>query len=117
MIKKLHGRADRVLIDAPCTGLGVLRRNPDSKWKIDAEFLERVKKTQEHIINNYATMVKPGGKLVYATCSILKEENQSQVEGFLKTKIGKQFILEKERFVSPAKSGFDGFYMAKMLRS
>ena len=117
VIKKLHGRADRVLIDAPCTGLGVLRRNPDSKWKIDAEFLERVKKTQEHIINNYATMVKPGGKLVYATCSILKEENQSQVEGFLKTKIGKQFILEKERFVSPAKSGFDGFYMAKMLRS
>ena len=117
VIKKLHGRADRVLIDAPCTGLGVLRRNPDAKWKIDAEFLERVKKTQEHIINNYATMVKPGGKLVYATCSILKEENQSQVEGFLKTEIGKQFILEKERFVSPAKSGFDGFYMAKMLRS
>ena len=117
VIKKLHGRADRVLIDAPCTGLGVLRRNPDSKWKIDAEFLERVKKTQEHIINNYATMVKPGGKLVYATCSILKEENQSQVEGFLKTEIGRQFILEKERFVSPAKSGFDGFYMAKMLRS
>ena len=117
VIKKLHGRADRVLIDAPCTGLGVLRRNPDSKWKIDAEFLERVKKTQEHIINNYATMVKPGGKLVYATCSILKEENQSQVEGFLKTEIGKQFVLEKERFVSPAKSGFDGFYMAKMLRS
>ena len=117
VIKKLHGRADRVLIDAPCTGLGVLRRNPDAKWKIDAEFLERVKKTQEHIIHTYATMVKPGGKLVYATCSILKEENQSQVEGFLKTKIGKQFILEKEQFVSPAKSGFDGFYMAKMLRS
>ena len=117
VIKKLHGRADRVLIDAPCTGLGVLRRNPDSKWKIDAEFLERVKKTQEHIINNYATMVKPGGKLVYATCSILKEENQSQVEGFLQSEIGKKFTLEKEQFISPAKSGFDGFYMAKMLRS
>ena len=117
VIKKLHDRADRVLIDAPCTGLGVLRRNPDAKWKIDAEFLERVKKTQENIIHTYATMVKPGGKLVYATCSILKEENQSQVEGFLKTEIGKQFTLEKERFVSPAKSGFDGFYMAKMLRT
>ena len=77
VIKKLHGRGDRVLIDAPCTGLGVLRRNPDAKWKIDAEFLERVKKTQEHIIHTYATMVKPAGKLVYATCSILKEENQS----------------------------------------
>jgi 16S rRNA (cytosine967-C5)-methyltransferase len=117
VIKKLHGRADRVLIDAPCTGLGVLRRNPDAKWKIDAEFLERVKQTQKHIIHTYATMVKPGGKLVYATCSILKEENQNQVEGFLQSEIGKQFTLEKEQFVSPAKSGFDGFYMAKMIRS
>ena len=117
VIKKLHGRADRVLIDAPCTGLGVLRRNPDAKWKIDADFLERVKKTQEHIIHTYATMVKPGGKLVYATCSILKEENQNQVESFLQSEIGKQFTLEQEQFVSPAKSGFDGFYMAKMIRS
>jgi 16S rRNA (cytosine967-C5)-methyltransferase len=117
VIKKLHGRADRVLIDAPCTGLGVLRRNPDAKWKIDAEFLERVKQTQKHIIHTYATMVKPGGKLVYATCSILKEENQNQVEGFLQSEIGKQFTLEKEQFISPAKRGFDGFYMAKMIRS
>ena len=117
VIKKLHGRGDRVLIDAPCTGLGVLRRNPDAKWKIDADFLERVKQTQKHIIHTYATMVKPGGKLVYATCSILKEENQNQVESFLQSEIGKQFTLEQEQFVSPAKSGFDGFYMAKMIRS
>ena len=117
VIKKLHGRADRVLIDAPCTGLGVLRRNPDAKWKIDADFLERVKQTQKHIIHSYATMVKPGGKLVYATCSILKEENQNQVEGFLQSEIGKQFTLEKEQVVNPAKSGFDGFYMARMIRS
>ena len=117
VIKKLHGRADRVLIDAPCTGLGVLRRNPDAKWKIDADFLERVKQTQKHIIHSYATMVKPGGKLVYATCSILKEENQNQVEGFLQSEIGKQFTLEKEQIVNPAKSGFDGFYMARMIRS
>ena len=117
VIKKLHGIADRLLIDAPCTGLGVLRRKPDSKWKIDADFLERVKQTQEYIINTYATMVKPGGKLVYATCSILKEENQNQVKSFLQSDIGKQFILEKEQFISPAISGFDGFYMARMLRS
>lgn len=117
VIKKLHGRADRVLIDAPCTGLGVLRRNPDAKWKIDADFLERVKQTQKHIIHSYATMVKPGGKLVYATCSILKEENQNQVGGFLQSEIGKQFTLEKEQIVNPAKSGFDGFYMARMIRS
>ena len=117
VIKKLHGRADRVLIDAPCTGLGVLRRNPDAKWKINTDFLKRVKQTQEYILHTYATMVKPGGKLVYATCSILKEENQSQVEGFLQSEIGKQFSLEKEQFVSPAKSGFDGFYMVRLVRS
>ncbi len=117
VIKKLHNRADRVLIDAPCTGLGVLRRNPDAKWKIDADFLERVIKTQQQIIHSYAAMVKPGGKLVYATCSILKQENQNQVEDFLQSEIGKSFTLEKDLVVSPAKSGFDGFYMARMVRS
>ena len=117
VIKKLNNRADRVLIDAPCTGLGVLRRNPDAKWKIDADFLERVKQTQQQILSAYASMVKPGGKLIYATCSILKEENQEQVEQFLKSPKGTEFTLEKDHFVSPAKSGFDGFYMARMIRS
>jgi 16S rRNA (cytosine967-C5)-methyltransferase len=74
VIKKLHRSADRVLIDAPCTGLGVLRRNPDAKWKIDAQFLERVVQTQKEILTSYAQMVKPEGKLVYATCSILPQE-------------------------------------------
>ena len=60
VIKKLQNRADRVLIDAPCTGLGVLRRNPEAKWKIDADFLERVKQTQQQILCAYAPMVKPG---------------------------------------------------------
>ena len=117
VIKKLQNHADRVLIDAPCTGLGVLRRNPEAKWKIDADFLERVKQTQQQILCAYAPMVKPGGKLIYATCSILKEENQEQVEQFLKSQNGTEFTLEKVRFISPAKSGFDGFYMARMIRS
>ena len=117
VIKKLQNHADRVLIDAPCTGLGVLRRNPDAKWKIDADFLERVKQTQQQILSAYSSMVKPGGKLIYATCSILKEENQEQVEQFLKSPKGIEFSLEKDRFISPAKSGFDGFYMARMIRS
>ena len=117
VIKKLQNHADRVLIDAPCTGLGVLRRNPDAKWKIDADFLERVKQTQQQILSAYASMVKPGGKLIYATCSILKEENQEQVERFLKSPKGTEFIFEKDNFISPAKSGFDGFYMARMIRS
>lgn len=113
-IKKLKGKADRVLIDAPCSGLGVLKRNPDSKWKLNPEFIERIKKTQAEILDQYASMVKNGGKLVYATCSILPSENELQVETFLKNH--SEFTLIKELKVSPAASGFDGFYMALMER-
>jgi 16S rRNA (cytosine967-C5)-methyltransferase len=113
-IKKLKGKADRVLIDAPCSGLGVLKRNPDSKWKLHPEFIERIKKTQAEILDQYASMVKEGGKLVYATCSILPSENELQVETFLKNH--SEFTLIKEQKVSPAASGFDGFYMALMER-
>ena len=81
--KKLYGSADRVLIDAPCTGLGVLRRNPDSKWKMQPEFLDKIVKTQQEILRNYSKIVKPGGKMVYATCSILPQENGNQVKSFL----------------------------------
>jgi 16S rRNA (cytosine967-C5)-methyltransferase len=115
-IKKLKGRADRVLIDAPCTGLGVLRRNPDAKWKVQPEFLEKITQTQQDILNSYANMVNEGGKLIYVTCSILKQENQNQVEAFLKTEIGQGFKLDKEEIISPASSGFDGFYMARLSR-
>jgi 16S rRNA (cytosine967-C5)-methyltransferase len=113
-IKKLKGKADRVLIDAPCSGLGVLKRNPDSKWKLNPEFLERVKKTQAEILDQYASMVKNGGKLVYATCSILPSENELQVKAFLKNH--PEFSFVKDLKVSPAKTGFDGFYMALMER-
>jgi 16S rRNA (cytosine967-C5)-methyltransferase len=61
-------------------------------------------------------MVKEGGKLIYVTCSILKQENQNQVEAFLKTEIGQGFKLDKEEIISPASSGFDGFYMARLSR-
>lgn len=114
-IKKLKGKADRVLIDAPCSGLGVLKRNPDSKWKLNPEFLERVKKTQAEILDQYASMVKNGGKLVYATCSILPSENELQVKAFLKKH--PEFTFVKDLKVSPAKTGFDGFYMALMERA
>ena len=113
-IKKLKGKADRVLIDAPCSGLGVLKRNPDSKWKLEASFLDRIRKTQASILDQYASMVKPGGKLVYATCSILPSENQEQVRAFLKKHPEFEFV--KENKVSPAESGFDGFYMALLER-
>jgi len=109
-IKKFKGKADRVLIDAPCSGIGVLKRNPDSKWKLNAEFLDRIRKTQAEILDQYASMVKDGGKMVYATCSILPSENEKQVETFLEKH--KDFKLVKDKKVSPAESGFDGFYMA-----
>jgi 16S rRNA (cytosine967-C5)-methyltransferase len=114
VIKRLHEKADRVLIDAPCSGLGVLKRNPDSKWKLQPEFIENIKKVQEEVLHNYSKIVKPGGKLVYATCSILPSENQEQVKKFLKSEEGKKFKLIKDQNIFAHQSGFDGFYMALM---
>ncbi|PQJ74614.1 RsmB/NOP family class I SAM-dependent RNA methyltransferase [Polaribacter gangjinensis] len=112
VIKKLHEKADRVLIDAPCSGLGVLRRNPDSKWKLQPEFINEIKKTQQEILQNYSKMVKPGGKMVYATCSILPSENRQQVDLFLTSEAGKCFTFVKDSNIYAHLSGFDGFYMA-----
>lgn len=115
-IKKLHEKADRVLIDAPCSGLGVLKRNPDSKWKLQPEFIENIKKIQAEVLENYSKIVKPGGKLVYATCSVLPSENQEQIKHFLSTEIGKEFNFVKDQKVLASESGFDGFYMALLER-
>ena len=114
-IKRLRETADRVLLDVPCSGLGVLRRNPDSKWKIMPEFLEQIRQTQYDILSHYSQMVKPGGKLVYATCSILPSESENQVQRFLKEQ-GQQWTLETETRTSPARDGFDGFYMASLVK-
>ena len=114
-IKKLKESADRVLIDAPCSGLGVLKRNPDAKWKLQPEFIENIKKTQAEILDNYSKLVKKGGKLVYATCSILPSENEEQVAAFLEN--NPNFSLVNENKVSPSKSGYDGFYMALLERN
>jgi len=116
VIKKLHEKADRVLIDAPCSGLGVLKRNPDAKWKLKPEFIDNIRKVQAEVLESYSKIVKPGGKLVYATCSVLPSENQEQVEKFLKTEIGQQFTFIKDRKILASESGFDGFYMALMER-
>ena len=116
VITKLHEKADRVLIDAPCSGLGVLKRNPDSKWKLQPEFIDNIRKVQSEVLESYSKIVKPGGKLVYATCSVLPSENQEQVEKFLKTEIGKQFTFIEDRKMLASESGFDGFYMALLER-
>ncbi|WP_372937139.1 RsmB/NOP family class I SAM-dependent RNA methyltransferase [Seonamhaeicola sp.] len=111
-IKKLYNKADRVLIDAPCSGLGVLRRNPDAKWKLEPEFIDRIKVVQQEVLQKYSKMVKPGGKLVYATCSVLPSENEKQVNTFLTTDLGKEFNFVKDKKVLAHESGYDGFYMA-----
>lgn len=117
VIKKLHEKADRVLIDAPCSGLGVLKRNPDSKWKLEPEFVDNIRKTQAEVLENYSKIVKPGGKLVYATCSVLPSENEQQVQRFLaETEIGKEFTFVQDRKILASEGGFDGFYMALMER-
>ena len=114
-IKKLHDFADRVLLDVPCSGLGVIKRNPDAKWKLSIEFIEKVKQQQSEILENYSKIVKPGGKMVYATCSILPSENFLQVETFLKNH--PEFTLEEEKRLYPSQTGFDGFYMARLVKA
>ena len=113
VIKRLHNTADRLLIDAPCSGLGVLKRNPDSKWKIDEDFINRIKTEQENILQNYSKILKKGGKMIYATCSILPSENGEQVRKFLAENT--EFALVKEENIMPS-DGYDGFYMALIER-
>ncbi|TLV03007.1 RsmB/NOP family class I SAM-dependent RNA methyltransferase [Dyadobacter luticola] len=115
IIHSLSQTADRLLLDVPCSGLGVLRRNPDSKWKLKPEFLENIRQVQWTILSTYSDMVKTGGKMVYATCSILPSESEEQVKRFTKSR-KKQWKLVAEHRTSVAKDGFDGFYMALLER-
>lgn len=113
-VKRLLGSADRVLLDVPCSGLGVLKRNPDSKWKLSPAFIDNMKKEQQEILQGYSKMLKPGGQLVYSTCSILPSENQEQIATFLAANL--DFSLLKDEKILPSESGFDGFYMALLER-
>ena len=82
-VKRLRGKIDRVLVDAPCTGLGTLRRNPDLKFRHTAESIGELNAKQRAILAAAASLVKPGGRLVYGTCSLLGEENEDIVGEFL----------------------------------
>ena len=113
-IKRLKDGADALLIDAPCSGLGVLKRNPDSKWKLDQDFIDRITKEQEEILQNYCNVVRKGGKMVYATCSILPAENEKQVEKFLAN--NDEFTLLNQETLLPNETGNDGFFIAVMER-
>jgi len=109
-IKRLEKSADRVLLDVPCSGIGVLKRNPDAKWKLSPDFIQQVKDLQHNILSDYGVMLKPGGLMVYSTCSILPSENEKQVKRFLEEKQG-EYQLLKEQHLWPS-DGYDGFYMA-----
>lgn len=114
VIKRFENSFDRVLLDVPCTGLGVIRRNPDSKWKLKKEDLENLLVTQHEILDNYSRMMKKDGKLVYATCSLLPKENEMQVQQFLKAH--PEWKLDNEFHIRPDKTPFDGFYAACLVR-
>jgi 16S rRNA (cytosine967-C5)-methyltransferase len=92
-VADLAGRADLVLIDAPCTGTGTWRRNPDAKWRVRPGALAERLKQQAELLDRAAMLVKPGGRIVYITCSVLAEENGDQVGAFIARNAG--FSLEK----------------------
>ena len=114
VVKRLTAQADRVLLDVPCSGLGVLRRNPDAKWKLQPGFLAEVKTWQADILTRYSRMLRPDGKLVYATCSILPSESEAQVEAFATA--GGGWAEEASERLSPV-DGYDGFYFARLARA
>ena len=107
---------DRVLVDAPCTGSGTWRRNPDARLRLSLRTLDEIAPKQAAILDQAQNLVKPGGQLVYATCSILPPENEAQVEAFLArhpdfSRLGPDMRL------SPARDGTDGFYAATLVRA
>jgi len=130
-IKRLAGKIDRVLVDAPCSGLGTLRRNPDLKWRQSPQSLGELKLKQAAILHAAANLVKPGGRLVYATCSLLAEENEDIVTAFLTRRpefLGLHCgdLLREQRIeldtgkllrLYPHLHGTDGFFAAALQRS
>ena len=112
-ILRHKAKADSLLLDVPCSGTGVIRREPDTKWKLTRDALDEVISLQKEILENYSVMVKSGGTLVYATCSILKSENENQVQWFLSEH--SDFSLDEEKRIQPGPYS-DGFYMARLIK-
>ena len=129
-VKRHKGGFDRVLVDAPCSGTGTWRRNPDARWRAEDVGLEGLVTLQAGILDSAARLVKPGGRLVYATCSLLPEENEAQVEAFLAAHPDFQVVSPGEvapqitdsalpdyLSLTPARHDTDGFFAAVMQRS
>lgn len=112
-VKNLSAQADRVLLDVPCSGLGVLKRNPDSKWKMSLEQIAELIQTQRKILFDYAEMCKVGGLVIYATCSLLRKENEEQIQWFFEQKnIKQRWQLQSEHRIWPDENNSDAFYAA-----
>lgn len=130
-VRRLASRVDRVLVDAPCSGLGTLRRNPDLKWRQTPASVEELVRKQASILEAAARLVKPGGRLVYATCSLLSEENDEIVQAFLAGRRDFELLdcatlLRAQRItldtgvyleLLPHRHGTDGFFAAAMQRT
>jgi 16S rRNA (cytosine967-C5)-methyltransferase len=129
-IKRLSGKIDRVLVDAPCSGFGTLRRNPDLKWRVPQAAIAELAAKQARLVAAAAALVKPGGRLVYATCSVLPEENDAIVEKFLAadpsfvlgdaqaelTRAGIAIECGRMLRLYPHRHGCDGFFAAVLER-
>ncbi len=113
-IKRMAGKFDRLLLDVPCTGSGTYRRKPESKLFFTKEEHSRLLKIQEEVLEQHSKLVKLGGKMVYATCSVFPSENMKQVEAFLKRH--DEFKLESSSLNKVGQNGFDGFFMARLIR-
>jgi 16S rRNA (cytosine967-C5)-methyltransferase len=113
VIKRLESSFDRVLIDVPCSGTGIWKRNADSKWRLAPENFDNLLKTQADILSRYSKMVKSGGKLIYSTCSVFPQEGEEQIKNFINMN-SEFWTLEEEKRISTEE--FDGFYMAKLIR-
>ncbi|MFP6749343.1 MAG: RsmB/NOP family class I SAM-dependent RNA methyltransferase [Alphaproteobacteria bacterium] len=132
VLAELAGKADRVLLDVPCTGSGAWRRNPEAKWRLTAEQLAEFGETQDQILRRAAPLVATGGRLIYATCSILTEENEDRIDGFLGENpafevmpIGQVWDQVLDRAcpcggpylrLTPEQHGTDGFFVAVLRR-
>jgi 16S rRNA (cytosine967-C5)-methyltransferase len=113
VVKRRHGSADRLLLDVPCSGLGVLRRNPDARWRLTPDALERLRATQREILRRYAPLVKPGGRMAYVTCSVLPSEGEAQIRQLLDA--GGWVLISEER-LGPPREDTDCFYVALLER-
>jgi 16S rRNA (cytosine967-C5)-methyltransferase len=109
-----NSKFDRVLVDAPCSNTGVMRRRVDLRWRIRLEEIERLRTTQLELLRRAAVQLKPGGTLVYSTCSLEPEENEAVMNEFLRTETG--FKLENQRELLPFADGVDGAFVARLTR-